>query len=297
MPLRLWLFQKMSGLSRRGLLNFVPDALFLRLQYYLKLGRRLNLAQPSLYNEKLQWLKLHDHRPEYCTYVDKLAVRDYVAAKAGEKYLIPLIAACERVDQIDWDALPQRFVIKCTHGSSSNIICADKSQLDVAAAKSKLEGWMQRNWFWLSREWPYKNVRPRIIVEKFMGGADGSVPYDYKLMCFDGEPRYIVVDADRYTGHTRNYYDTSWVKQPMRNRHPNCAHEIPRPPQLEEMLDVARKLSQGIPHVRIDLYVVDGAVYFGEMTFFHGFGMEVFEPRAFEQHMGDLISLPGKENH
>lgn len=290
--IRLFLFGKLIGLARRGYTDFIPDKPFLELQYYLKLGRRLNLNPPRLYNEKLQWIKLYDRREEYRAYVDKLAVRDFVREKVGEKYLIPALAACERVDEIDWAGLPERFVVKCTHGSSCNIICRDKKQLDVAKACAQLNAWMKRDWFSLSREWPYKGVKPRILIEEFIGGEDGRVPYDYKLMCFGGEPRFVVVDADRYDGHTRTYYDTNWVKQEMFNRHPNIPREIPRPEQLGEMLDVARALSAGIPHVRIDLYVARGQVFFGEMTFFHGYGMEVFRPQEFEERMGDMIPLP-----
>lgn len=289
---RLFLFDVMLHFAREGRLRFIPDAPFLRVQYFLKLGRVLHLKRPKLYNEKLQWIKLHDRRSEYSVYADKLAVRDYVRERAGARYLIPEIARYERVDQIDWDALPDRFVIKCTHGSSSNIIVTDKAQLDIEAAKLKLSNWMRRNWFDLSREWPYKNIRPRIIVEQFIGADDGTVPFDYKVMCFEGEPTYIVVDADRYSGHKRNFYDGNWVKQDMFNRHPNIDRPVERPAQLDEMLTVARALCQGLHHIRIDLYAVQDRVYFGEMTFFHGYGMEVYRPKSFERHMGDLIQLP-----
>ncbi len=289
---RLKCFNLVLGLGRKGYLNFVPDRMYLKTQYWLKLGRGLNLKKPALYNEKLQWIKLYDRNPLYTRMADKLAVRDYVAERGCGQYLIPMLAACDRSDQIDWDALPERFVVKCTHGSSSNIIVTDKAKLDRADAMRKLERWRKRNWFWLSREWPYKNVRPRILIEAFIGDENGKAPYDYKLLCFDGEPAYVIVDADRYDGHTRNYYSPDWVKQDIFNRHPNIPRDIPRPDHLDEMLEVARKLSRGIPHVRVDLYEANGRVYFGETTFFHGYGMEVFRPREFEMHLGDLIPLP-----
>ncbi|MDL2205578.1 glycosyl transferase [Eubacteriales bacterium OttesenSCG-928-N13] len=290
--LRLRLYEIMCGMARRGWLGWMPSGLFLRLQYFLKLGRVLHLKRPQLYNEKLQWIKLHDHKPEYITYVDKLAVRDYVRAQIGEQHLIPLIASYDSVDEIDWDALPDRFVIKCTHGSSSNIIVTDKSKLNIERAQAKLRAWMKRNWYPQGREWPYLHVKPRIIVEQFIGAEDGTVPFDYKFMCFEGEPTYVIVDADRYTKHTRNFYDPNWVKQDMFNRHPNIPYDVPRPPKLDEMLQIAKALCQGIHHIRIDLYLVGDTIYFGEMTFFHGGGVEVFRPRSFEQHMGDLIQLP-----
>ena len=290
--MRTFLFNAMTAMGRRGRLRFLPDAPYLRLQYFLKLGRILHIKRPKLYNEKLQWIKLHDRRPEYTQYADKLAVRNHVAKSVGEDYLIPLIAQYGSIAQIDWDALPDRFVLKCTHGSGSNIICADKSALNVDEAKGKLRGWMKRNWFWLSREWPYLDIKPRIIAEQFLGDDQGNVPFDYKIMCFEGEPTYIVVDADRYTAHTRNYYDVNWVKQPMENRHKNIPYDIPRPAHLAEMLSIARRLSAGIHHVRVDLYLVGTRIYFGEMTFFHGYGMEVFSPKEFELGMGARIKLP-----
>lgn len=292
--LRLKCFEWMLRLGRKGYLNFIPDRPYLKIQYWLKLGRALNLAHPALYNEKLQWIKLYDRNPLYTRMADKLAVRDYVKERGCGEYLIPLVASYDRPEQIDWDSLPDRFVVKCTHGSSSNILVTDKSKLDRAGAIRKLNGWMRRNWFWLSREWPYKHIAPRILIEAFIGDEDGKAPYDYKILCFDGEPAYVIVDADRYDGHTRNFYSPDWVKQDLFNRHPNIPREIPRPEHLSEMLEVARKLSKGIPHVRVDLYEVSGRVYFGETTFFHGYGMEVFRPREFEKHLGDLIPLPPK---
>ena len=289
--LRGILFKWMMREARREKLRWMKDEPFLRLQFYLKLGRRLNLKNPELYDDKLQWIKLHDRKEIYHTFVDKIAVRDYVREKAGEKYLIPALYELDRPEQIPWEDLPDRFVIKCTHGSSCNIICRDKSKLDIAKAKEDLAYWMRRDWFDLSREWPYRGVKPRILIEHYLEGDTGDVPYDYKIMCFNGRPTYIVVDADRYIRHTRNYYDTNWVKQDMFNRHPNIDREIERPKELEEMLSVAEKLCQGLRHIRIDLYTVKGKVYFGEMTFFHGYGMEVFRPRSFEKHMGDLIPL------
>ncbi len=292
--IRLSFFKLMLKLSRRNLLNFLPDRAYLKIQYFLKLGRKLNLEAPALYNEKLQWIKLYDRNPLYTRMADKLSVRDYVKERGCGEYLIPVLLVCDRPEEIDWDGLPDRFVVKCSHGSSSNIIVTDKALQDRAKDMGDLRRWMRRNWFWLSREWPYKDVKPRILVEAFIGDEHGKAPYDYKILCFDGEPAYIIVDADRYEGHTRNFYSPEWVKQDMFNRHPPIPREIPRPEHLTEMLDVARKLSRGIPHVRVDLYEANGRVYFGETTFFHGFGMEVFRPREFEKHLGDLIPLPKK---
>lgn len=289
--LRVFCFNKLMALCRRQWLNFIPDKPLLRAQFYLKLGRRLDLKHPRLYNDKLQWIKLYDRDPRYRTFVDKVAVRDYVAETAGEKYLIPEVARFETWRDIDWASLPDRFALKLAHGSGCNVLCRDKDALDIPAAQKKLERWAKLDWFWPSREWPYLGVKPRVLVEAFLEGENGDVPRDYKILCFAGVPRYVIVDVDRYTRHTRNFYDVNWVRQDMFNRHPGYEGEVPRPENLEEMLEVAAKLSKGVPHIRIDLYNVKGRVYFGEMTFFHGYGMEVFRPRAFEEHLGDLTPL------
>ncbi|MDO4548518.1 MAG: ATP-grasp fold amidoligase family protein [Clostridia bacterium] len=291
---RIWLFNKMCGMARHNMLNWVPDKTFIKLQYYLKLGRRLNLEKPALYNEKLQWIKLYDRKPIYNKFVDKIAVRDYVARTVGKKYLVPMICTCDSEDDIPWDELPRKYVLKCSHGSSCNIIQdGKKSESVIMRERARLPEWMKRNWYWFSREWPYKDVKPRILIEQYLEGPSGDVPYDYKILCFDGKPVYIIVDVDRYSDHKRNFYDVNWVRQDMFNRHPGYDGDIPRPERLDEMLDVAAKLSKGIRHIRIDLYDVEGKIYFGEMTFFHGYGMEVFRPREFERKLGDLISLNG----
>lgn len=294
--LRIFLFDKLCGLSRRGLLSWVPDKPYLYVQYFLKLGYALHLKKPRLYNEKLQWIKLHDRDARYHQFVDKLAVRDYVREAVGEAYLIPALAHYDRAADIDWNKLPEKYVLKCTHGSSCNIVQNGAvGGEEIQRQRKMIPGWMGRDWFWLSREWAYRGVKPRILIEQFLEGPGGAVPYDYKFLCFGGEPRFIIVDVDRYTDHKRNFYDVNWVRQDMFNRHPGFDGEVPRPQALDEMLAVARKLSAGLRHIRIDLYEVAGRVYFGEMTFFHGYGMEVFRPRAFEERLGDLIELPGEE--
>ena len=296
---RIALYNKWNGLARRRMLDWVPDRAFLGIQYFLKLGRPLHLKHPALYNEKLQWIKLYDRDERYKVFVDKLAVRDYVRETVGEQYLIPEIARYDRAQDVQWDRLPPRYALKCTHGSSCNIVQdGSLSGERFARQKARLVQWMKDDWFYLSREWPYREVKPRILVEQFLEGPDGQVPYDYKFLCFDGEPKYIIVDVDRYKdggdGHRRNFYDLNWVKQEVFNRHPGYDGPVERPQCLEEMIQVARKLSQGLRHIRIDLYQVGGRVYFGEMTFFHGCGLEVFRPRAFEAHLGELIALPGE---
>src|SRR5690554_2911549 len=166
-------------LGDKGLLNWIPDKHYLKLVYWGETGKKLNIKDPKTFNEKLQWLKLHDRKPEYSIYVDKYAVRSYIAKTIGKKYLIPLIVVYDSVEEIDWASLPDKFVLKCTHGSGSNIICPDKNKLDMEEAKKKLQKWMNKNWYWFGREWPYKKVKPRIICEELIKKKNGGLPYDY----------------------------------------------------------------------------------------------------------------------
>ena len=272
--------------------QLIPDKTYLKLQYKYHFDKKLNLDNPITYNEKIQWLKLNDRRPEYTTYVDKYSVREYIKNKIGETYLIPLIGVFDSVENIDWDSLPNSFVLKCTHGSSSNIICKDKSTLDIHDSKCILEKWMNKNWFWYGREWPYKNVRPRIICEKYMVDESKVELKDYKIFCFNGEPKLIQVDFNRFDNHQRNIYDINWNYINASIKHPtNPKKAIKRPDGLEEMLRIARILSKEIPHVRVDLYSINELTYFGELTFYHGSGYEKIEPQSLNDAMGSWIEL------
>lgn len=270
----------------------IPDSIYLRLKFRYHVGEKLNLKNPKTYNAKLQWLKLYDRNPEYNIYVDKYAVRSYIANKIGEKYLIPLIDVYNSVDDINWLDLPNQFVLKCTHGSGCNIICSDKSKLDIEETKKKLNRCMKKNWFWYGREWPYKNVIPRIICEKYMVDESGKELKDYKIFCFNGEPKLIQVDYNRFENHKRNLYDLNWnylnasIKVPT-----NPDIVIEKPSKLEEMIYIARILSKGIPHVRVDFYSVKNSIYFGELTFYHGSGYEKIKPDSLNNTMGEWIDL------
>ncbi|WP_102348319.1 ATP-grasp fold amidoligase family protein [Bacillus sp. Marseille-P3661] len=273
--------------------KLLPDKTFLRLKYRYSTGKKLNLSSPIAFNEKLQWLKLYDRRPEYTNYVDKFNVRSYIKGTIGEEYLIPIHDVYESVDEIDWDKLPSSFVLKCTHGSGSNIICKDKKKLNIEEAKYKLEKWMKRNWFWYGREWPYKNVKPKIVCEKFMVDESGKELKDYKFFCFNGEPKIIQVDYNRFNGHKRNLYDTEWNYIPASIKYPTDENTIIKKPEsLEKMISLARVLSKGYPHVRIDFYLINEKIYFGEMTFHHGSGFEKFEPESLGEKMGNWINIP-----
>ena len=280
-------------LTKLGIYDGWKDEEFIKKKYRLVTGEKLNINNPKLYNEKIQWLKLYDRREIYTTMVDKFAVKQWVADCVGEKYIIPTLGVWNCFDDIDLDCLPDQFVLKCTHDSGGVIICKDKSRMNLLEAKKILTRSLKRNYFYEDREWPYKNVAPRIMAEKYMVDESGFELKDYKIFCFDGEPKLIQVDFDRFGFHRRNIYTTKWDYVNASIKYPkDPQNQITRPKKLEEMLNVASCLSRGIPHVRVDLYYVGDRIYFGEMTFHHGGGMEKFTPRELEVQMGNWIKLP-----
>ncbi|MBD7909419.1 ATP-grasp fold amidoligase family protein [Sporosarcina gallistercoris] len=278
--------------------KFIPDTLFLRLQYKYHLGESLNLVNPKTFNEKIQWLKLYDRNEEYINLVDKYSVRKYISKTIGENYLIPLLGIYESVDEINWDDLPNKFVLKCTHGSSSNIICKNKSELNIKESKKLLQNWMKKNWFWYGREWPYKMVKPRIICEKYMVDESKNELKDYKFFCFNGEPKIIQVDYNRYSGHKRNLYDINWSYIDASIGVPSDSNVmIKRPEKLDEMLKLAKILAKNYPHVRVDFYFSNNEIFFGEMTLYHGSGFEIFKPESLGGKMGGWINLNRKKEN
>ncbi|MGP4070378.1 ATP-grasp fold amidoligase family protein [Halobacillus sp. B29] len=279
-------------LGEKNLFNWLPDSLYLKLIYRAETGKQLNIKNPKTYNEKLQWLKLNARNSTYSKLVDKYEVRNYIKDTIGEEYLIPILGVYNNVEEIDWKRLPEKFVLKCTHGSSSNIICTNKSNLDIEGSKKKLRKWMKKNWYWFGREWPYKNVNPRIICEKYMVDESETELKDYKIFCFNGKPKLIQVDFNRHIHHKRNLFTVDWKLVDAKIKYDNdLSKEIPKPNRLEEMLTLAKKLSHNFPHVRVDFYSIKDKLYFGEITFYHGSGFEQFDPPNLEKKMGDWIKL------
>lgn len=273
--------------------HLIPDKPYILIKYRIRMGEWPDLKKPKTYNEKLQWIKLYDRKPEYSVMVDKYAVKDYVKKIIGEDYLIPTLGVWNRFEEIDFETLPQQFVLKCTHDSGGLVICTDKNSLDIEEARKKINSSLKNNYYWHSREWPYKNVKPRIIAEQYMVDESGVELKDYKVFNFNGEPKFIQVDFGRFSGHRRNLYDTSWEYMDIENYYPTDRNtKIEMPICLKEMLELSRKLSAGIPHLRTDFYVINGKLYFGELTFFHGSGMKQYQPRSFERTMGDWMELP-----
>lgn len=281
-----------NGLAARKFFNWIPDECYLKIQFRLALKEKLNLENPKTYNEKIQWLKLHDRKPEYTMMVDKYAVRDYIKSKIGEEHIIPLVGGpWNSFEEIDFDRLPEQFVLKCNHDSGGLVICTDKSKLDIQKARKKINKSMKRNFFWATREWPYKDVKPCIIAEKYMVDESGYELKDYKLFCFDGEPKVMFIATDRNTDTRFDFYDMDFNHLPFTNGHPCADKHIDKPETFEEMIRLAKVLSKGIPQVRVDFYQINGRVYFGELTFSHWSGMVPFEPKEWDKKMGDFISI------
>ena len=274
--------------------RWVPDKVFLKIQYRCICGRPLNLKTPQTYNEKLQWLKLYDRKAEYTQMVDKYAVKKYVSDRIGEDFIIPTIGVWDKPEEIDWNILPKQFVLKCTHDSGGLVICSDKSKLDKRDAMEGLRCSLRRDYYRASREWPYKNVPHRIIAEKYLESTPGSHDlHDYKFFCFGGEVKLIELDYGRFGHHGRNLYTPEWQRIDAILGVPSLPNmEFARPDGLEKAMDAAKILSSGLPHVRVDFFIIDGHVYFGELTFYHASGFNKITPESFEKQMGDWIKLP-----
>lgn len=286
----------MNSLSFRGYLKWLPDELFLKIMFRLKIGVWPNLKNPKTFNEKIQWLKLHDRNPLYTRLVDKYEVRQYVKDMIGEEYLIPLLGVWDNFDDIDFDALPNQFVLKCTHDSGGLVICKDKSKLNIPAAKKKINACMKRNYYWVLREWPYKNVKPRIVAEKYMEDEPGKGLKDYKFFCFDGIVKAMFVATDREAHQTKfDFFDENFIHLPIKQHYPNNKEcKIEKTAGFEEMKRLASKLTSDFPHCRADFYDVGGKVYFGELTFSHFSGLEPMDPMEWDLKFGEMLDLKKK---
>lgn len=283
-------------LDRRHCFDWMPDSWYLRMKYKQCMGYALNLSNPKTFNEKLQWLKLHDRKPEYTMMVDKYAVRKYIADTIGEEYLIPLLGVWDNPDDIDFDALPNQFVLKCNHNSGLGMcICKDKAKLDIAKVKAELRKGLKQDYYLTCREWPYKNVKRRIIAEKYMSDEGNEELSDYKVLCFNGEPKLIEVHKGRFYGnHTADNYDEFWNKTDIEQYDlPKSDKIMPKPVFLEEMLHLSKLLSKNLIHVRVDWYFTNNRLYFGELTFFDGSGYNLFCGDA-DGLLGSWIKLPNK---
>lgn len=271
--------------------NLMSDRTFIKWEYFTGMRKFPNLENPKTYNEKLQWLKLNDIHPEYELLVDKYESKFIVSQMIGGG-IIPTIGVWEYFDDIDFDLFPDQFVLKTTHDSGGVVVVKDKSKMDIAKVRAKIEKSLRNNFFYQHREYPYKNIKPRIIAEKYMVDESGTELKDYKFFCFDGEPKMLYVATDRPYDTRFDFFDMDWNHLPFKQGHPLATKEIKKPAGFEEMKEIARKLSKGIPHVRVDLYDINGKIFFGELTFFHFSGNVPFEPEEWDYKIGEWLKLP-----
>jgi len=282
------------ALSSRKLLNWMPDEMYLSAMWLTYFHKRFDWKNPQTFNEKIQWLKARDRNPLYPTLVDKLAVRQFIRDAVGEDALIPLVGGpWNSFDEIDFTRLPERFVLKTTHDSGGVVLCRDKVTFDRQAAREKIERSLKRNYYWSGREWPYRNITPRIIAEQYMEGESGGELLDYKFMMFGGEHRCAFVCSNRFAGSKLNvtFFDPDWNRMPFERHYHADPQALPKPACYDEMIRISKKLSEGLPFVRVDLYEVAGRVYCGEITLYPGSGMETFQPESWDYTLGSWIDL------
>lgn len=275
--------------------NFLfPDKLYLRLMFFLRMGYKLNLVNPRSFSEKIQWLKLYNRNPLYTTLVDKCAVKEYVAKIIGEEYVISSLGVWDNAKNIDFDSLPNQFVLKTTNGGGGDVvICKDKKLLDQSFVIRQLNNGLKKSIYNKLREWPYKNVKPRIIAERYLSANESGL-YDYKVHCFNGNAKFVLVCSERYSkdGLKEDFYDLDWNLMPVsRPKHKNSGKRIPRPDNFEKMIEVAEKFSSEIPFLRVDFYEVDKRLFFGELTFYPASGFEKFNPESWDYIFGDYLLI------
>lgn len=277
-------------------LSFLPDKMYLQIFYFATTGKFINFKNPKGYNEKLQWLKVNNRRPEYSSLVDKLAVREHIKEVLGEEYLFPLLGYWENFDDIDFSALPEQFVLKCNHDSGSTKVIKDKSALteeNIAELKSHFDRRMKRDFFYAGREYPYKGIKPYIIAEQMMideAHPENSIE-DYKFFCFNGEPKVVLIVTDRSTDCRFDYFDMNFNHLDIIDHCPHSDKQISKPKCFDEMKEIAARLSKNMKTVRMDLYEINGKIYFGEYTFFSGGGFDLYVQPEWERQMGDWIDL------
>lgn len=283
-------------LAARGYLPVLSDRQYLKMKYKYVMNEKLNIDSPRTFSEKLQWLKLYDRRKEYTMMVDKYKVRDYITQKLGKEYLIPLLGVWNNPEEIDFDMLPNQFVLKCNHNSGLGMcICKDKDKLNIESVKKKLHKGLMQNYYLTSREWPYKNVERKIIAEQYMTDNNTDELRDYKFYCFSGKPQYCQVISDRSTNETIDFFDMDWkhmsftgLEKPY-HRHSN--KELEKPVQFSLMKQFAGKLSEGIPFLRVDFYEINQKLYFGELTFYPAGGFGEFDDESINLQLGKMINL------
>ena len=281
---------------RTPIANCLNDEQYLKALYYGTFGKKLDLKNPKTFNEKLQWLKLYDRSSLHTKLVDKYEVKDYVSSLIGNEYIIPTLGVWNNFDEIDFGLLPDQFVLKCTHDSGGLVICHDKSRLDVNKTRRKFERNLKRNYYWSGREWPYKNVKPRIIAEKYMEDESSANLPVYKIFNFMGRPELIQsIQDDKTINETIDYFDINWNHLNLKQNFPNSKQPLKKPKKLKEMLRLAQVLSEGFPFVRTDFYSINDDIFFSEYTFYSDSGLAKFNPEKWDEKLGEMIKL--SKNH
>lgn len=287
-----WLLSNISILR-----NNVPDEIYLKIKYRSMFGEKLDLENPETFNAKMQWLKLYDRKDIYTVMVDKLNAKKYVAEKIGDKYIVPTLGVWNDFDEIDFEKLPNQFVLKCTHDSGGLVICKDKKKFNKEQAKIKIEKCLKNNFYYNGREWPYKNVKPKIIAEQYLEDKEMGDLRDYKFFCFNGKPEFLYVSSgmENHATARLSFYDLQLNEMPFgRSDYKRFNEKIERPGNFDEMISIASQLSQNIPFLRVDLYSVDNQIYFSELTFYPNAGFIKFEPTEWDKKLGAMLSLPVK---
>ena len=287
-----------KALRKIGFWNFMNDKDYIQFSYRILAGKKLDLDDPKTFSDKIQWLKLNDRNPRYIKMVDKYTVKKYIAEVIGAEYVIKNLGVWDRFEDIDFDSLPDKFVLKCTHDSGGLAICRGKDSFDLDTARKKIKKSLKHNYYFRGREWPYKKVRPRIIAEELLEDSESNDIRDYKFYCFNGTPRFCQVISNRNTNETIDFFDMNWRHQEFTGlslpNKPYSPSPIPIPIQFEKMKQFAEILSQNIPFLRVDFYEVNGKLFFGELTFYPASGFGVFYPQKWNLKLGEMIKLPCK---
>lgn len=290
-PLLKPLYVSISHRKTKSLVK-LDDMTFFTQRFKENMGQSPNLDNPTTYNEKLIWLQMHDHNPLYTTLSDKYLVKKWVSDRIGEKHVVPAYGVWDSVDSIPFSKLPDECVLKCNHDCGSIYIKRKDKPFAVETIKKTFSRALKQNYYDVGRVWGYKDIKPLVFCEQYIHSLDGDVPRDYKIFCFEGEPKFAFVASDRGIATKFDFFDLNWNKIPVKQHYPNSNYQIPRPKQWDEMLEIARKLSEGIPQVRVDLYInSDDVVMFGEMTFCHFSGKEPFEPAEYDRLFGSYCDI------
>lgn len=288
-----YIYKIIVALNNRNFLKWIPDKIILKYIYREQFNKNLNFKNVNTFNEKLQWLKLNDRKDIYTTMVDKYEVKKYVANIIGEKYVIPTLGVYNSFNEIDFKKLPQRFVMKCTHDSGSTIVCKNKKKFNIKEAKKKINKALKNNYYYGGREWPYKNVAHRILIEKYIIDDRLGELRDYKFFCFNGEAKFFKIDFDRFSNHKANYYDKelNLLEFGEEVYPPDINKNIMIPKDIYKMFELAEKLSNGLKFARIDFYYTNEKIYFGEITFYPASGFGKFTPAEWDEKLGKMIEL------